>query len=271
MEKIKPKKRLGQHFLKDRKIIEKISDSLHIGKEDLIVEIGAGTGALTEELLKRNPKKLIAIEIDSELCEFLKEKFSNYKNFKVLQQDAKETDFKRFGKSLKIVGNLPYNVSTAIIRNLINSSKNIDVAVFMTQKEVADRFIRKKGKDYGYLSALTNIIFEIKKLFDVPPSAFYPPPKVNSTVFIMKPKEFHIKPDKLIRFENFLKLAFSNRRKKLKNNLKVKNYPPELENTLSKRAEELSPEELFKLFERLDPLLSSKVKEKTKTDKKHNN
>ena len=81
MEKIKPKKRLGQHFLKDRKIIEKISDSLHIGKEDLIVEIGAGTGALTEELLKRNPEKLIAIEIDSELCEFLKEKFSNYKNF----------------------------------------------------------------------------------------------------------------------------------------------------------------------------------------------
>ncbi len=270
MEKIKPKKSLGQHFLRNRNVIERIARALNIGNDDIVVEIGAGTGALTEELIKRKPKKLIAIELDPKLYEYLKEKFSEYKNFKVIQGDAKKIDFKKFGNKLKIAGNLPYNVSTAIIRNLLNSIENIDSAVLMTQKEVADRFIKKKGKDYGYLSALINVFFSIKKLFDVPPSAFYPPPKVNSTVFMIKPKGFTMKKSKLKSFENFLKEAFSNRRKKLKNNLKLKKFPPELEDILSKRAEELTPQELLSLFEKLNPPLPPEVNKESKTYKKHN-
>ncbi|WP_078058039.1 16S rRNA (adenine(1518)-N(6)/adenine(1519)-N(6))-dimethyltransferase RsmA [Desulfurobacterium indicum] len=244
------KKSLGQHFLKNKNIIRKIVNAAGIDSSDTVVEIGPGGGALTEEILKRNPKILVCVEIDPEMVEFLKEKFKSHENFKILNEDAKKFDFSQAGNSLKILGNLPYNVSTVIIRNLLNHINTIHSAVFMTQKEVANRLTSTSGKDYGYLPALLQNFFKIEKLFDVPPSAFVPPPKVWSTVFKMTPLNFRMEEKELKEFENFLKRAFSNRRKKLKNNV---GKPPstELEEIFQKRAEEIPPTEMLSLFRKI--------------------
>ncbi|WP_456397526.1 16S rRNA (adenine(1518)-N(6)/adenine(1519)-N(6))-dimethyltransferase RsmA [Desulfurobacterium sp.] len=244
------KKSLGQHFLKDKNIIRKIVDAAGIEFSDTVVEIGPGGGALTEEILKRNPKTLICIEIDSEMVEFLKEKFKVFKNFTIFSEDAKKFDFSQAGNNLKVLGNLPYNVSTAIIRNLLNYIDTIHSAVLMTQKEVADRLTSISGKDYGYLPALLQNFFKIEKLFDVQPGAFVPPPKVRSTVFKMTPLNFRMEEKELKEFETFLKKAFSNRRKKLKNNL---GKPPsiELEDIFQKRAEEIPPVDMLSLFRKI--------------------
>lgn len=240
------KKSLGQHFLRDKNIIRKIVDSGDITPEDRVIEIGPGGGALTEEILKRNPKEFIVIEIDKDWVGHLREKFGD--RIKIVNADATKFDFSSLDGKFKYFGNLPYNVSTAILRNLLDHRESMEKGIFMVQKEVANRLSARKGKEYGYLPALLSLFFEIKKLFDVPPKAFTPPPKVMSTVFMMTPKEFDMEEKELLEFENFLKRAFSQRRKKLKSNLKLKNYPEEISEYMEKRAEELPPEKLLELF-----------------------
>ena len=246
MKKIRLKKRFGQHFLKDKNITGKIADSLDIGEEDVVIEIGPGGGALTKELIKKKPKKLVCVEIDDEMIDYLKDEFKDCGSIEIVKGDAVKFDFSKCGSRIKVVGNLPYNVSTAIIRNLLNYKNILETAVFMTQKEVAQRLVSKKGKEYGYLPALLQNFFEIKKLFDVSPKAFVPPPKVWSTVFKMVPKDFSLDKEELEQFEKFLKKAFSSRRKKLKNTLGVE--LPGLSEVLSLRPEDVSPEEFYRLF-----------------------
>ncbi len=244
-EEHKPKKRLGQHFLKSKPVVSKILKTVNVGADDIVVEIGGGKGALTEALFQKKPKKLIVIELDKELAEFLKERF---KGIDVVWADATEFNFSNLfdgSQKLKVVGNLPYNVSTRIIRNLINHHGVLKGCVFMVQKEVADRLTSLKGKSYGYLPALVWHFFDVKKLFDVPPSAFFPRPKVFSSVIEMIPKDTKVSPEELKDFERFLKVAFSQRRKKLKNVLD--SLPKEYS---ERRAEEVSPEEFLRLFRR---------------------
>ncbi|SNR66681.1 16S rRNA (adenine(1518)-N(6)/adenine(1519)-N(6))-dimethyltransferase RsmA [Desulfurobacterium atlanticum] len=245
-ERLKLKKYLGQHFLKDRNIIRKIVDSLDIKAGDTVVEIGPGGGALTKELVERKPKRLICVEIDDEMIDYLKETFRDCSFVEIVKGDAVKFDFSKCGNRIKVVGNLPYNVSTAIIRNLLDYKSILERAVFMTQKEVAERLISRKGKNYGYLPALLQNFFEIKKLFDVSPKVFTPPPKVWSTVFKMIPKDFSLDKEELEQFEKFLKKAFSGRRKKLKNTLGIELL--EISDILSLRPEDVSPEEFYRLF-----------------------
>ncbi|WP_457680718.1 16S rRNA (adenine(1518)-N(6)/adenine(1519)-N(6))-dimethyltransferase RsmA [Thermovibrio sp.] len=244
------KKSLGQHFLRDKGVVKRIVDAGEITPQDRVVEIGPGGGALTEEILKRNPKETFLVEIDSYWADYLKERFKD--KVKVFNQDATKFDFSSLGKGLKFFGNLPYNASTRIIRNLLNYRSSLKKGVFMVQKEVADRLTSTKGKEYGYLPALLQNFFTLKKLFTVPPGAFTPPPKVMSTVFLMEPKEFEMEEGELLRFESFLKRAFSQRRKKLKRNLGLKEPPKELSDYLERRAEELSPSRLLELFRKLE-------------------
>lgn len=246
---MKLKKSLGQHFLKDKGIIKRIVDAGNITSEDRIVEIGAGGGALTEEILKRNPKELVLIEIDPEWVEYLKKRFGS--SVEIFNEDAKKFNFSQLKGRWKFFGNLPYNVSTSIIRNLLNHRKVLESGVFMVQKEVANRLTSKRGKDFGYLPALLHLFFRIEKLFDVPPLAFNPPPKVWSTVLKMTPTNFDMDENEILSFEGFLKKVFSHRRKKIKRNLGVKELPQELREFADKRAEELSPEELLFLFRSL--------------------
>ncbi|WP_456457115.1 16S rRNA (adenine(1518)-N(6)/adenine(1519)-N(6))-dimethyltransferase RsmA [Thermovibrio sp.] len=239
------KKSLGQHFLKDKGIVERIVKAAQVNPEDVVVEIGAGGGALTEEILKHSPKKLFLVEVDPYWVNYLKERFGS--KVEVLKEDATKFNFSLLGKELKFLGNLPYNVSSRILRNLLKHRNSFKEGVFMVQKEVADRLTSTKGKDYGYLPALLQNFFSFKKLFNVHPKAFFPPPKVNSTVFKAERLAFDMEESELLAFESFLKRAFSKRRKKLKGNLKGLS----LGDYGEKRAEELSPEELLKLFRSL--------------------
>ncbi|WP_456341626.1 16S rRNA (adenine(1518)-N(6)/adenine(1519)-N(6))-dimethyltransferase RsmA [Thermovibrio sp.] len=243
------KKHLGQHFLKDKSVIKRIVGAGEIGPEDRVVEIGPGGGALTEEILKRNPAELYLVEIDPEWAEYLKKRFGD--RVKVFNADATTFDFSSLGTSLKFFGNLPYNVSTRIIRNILDHRKAMKKGIFMVQDEVADRLTATSGKEYGYLPALLQNFFRIKKLFRVPPGAFTPPPKVMSAVFEMEPTGFDMEERELLSFEEFLKKAFSMRRKKLKKNLKVKELPPPFSSIEEKRAEEIPPHLFLELFKAL--------------------
>jgi len=240
------KKSLGQHFLRDKGVIRRIVDSMEISPADRVVEIGPGGGALTEEILKRNPGELYLIEVDRDWVDYLKERFGD--RVKIFNADATTFDFSSLGEGLKFFGNLPYNVSTRIIRNLLSHRRAFKEGVFMVQDEVAERLRATSGKDYGYLPALLHNFFKVKKLFKVPPGAFTPPPKVMSAVFKMEPKGFDISEEELLELERFLKRAFSMRRKKLKKNLGLKELPHQFAHLGDKRAEEIPPEELYALF-----------------------
>ncbi|HIC08638.1 MAG TPA: 16S rRNA (adenine(1518)-N(6)/adenine(1519)-N(6))-dimethyltransferase RsmA [Aquificales bacterium] len=241
-----PKKRFGQHFLKSKGVVEKIADALEITPEDTVVEIGPGTGVLTEELLKREPKKLITLELDRELIPFLEEKFKGYPQFEVINADASKVDFCKFGKNLKLVGNLPYNVGSLIVLNTVLSKDCVDRAVYMLQKEVAERLTLRHRKP-SWLGIFLNTFFDTEYLMSVPPRFFDPPPKVVSAVIRMTPKGDAPDYD-LSDYKRFLEKLFSDRRKMLR-----KKLPQEVLEKANvdstKRVEELNLEDFKRLYE----------------------
>ena len=216
---IKAKKSLGQNFLIDKNIIEKIINSVEIeGKS--ILEIGPGTGNLTKNILEKKPKKLIVIEKDSELAELLNKDFGEKIN--LINDDVLKIDENNLDRNiLTVFGNLPYNISTEILCTWILNIKNnnfwFNYLVLMFQKEVADRIIAKfNTKNYGRLSILSNWKLDIVKICDVKPSSFSPKPKIESSVLIMKPKIdfFNLKDPKNL--EKLTRVFFMHRRKMLK-------------------------------------------------------
>ena len=216
---IKAKKSLGQNFLIDKNIIEKIIDSVEI-KGKSILEIGPGTGNLTKNILEKKPKKLIVIEKDSELAELLNEDFGN--KIKIINDDVLKFDENNLDRNvLTVFGNLPYNISTEILCSWILNIKNnnfwFNSLILMFQKEVADRIIAEYNtKNYGRLSILSNWKLDIVKICDVKPSSFSPKPKIESSVLIMKPKIdfFNLKDPKNL--EKLTRVFFMHRRKMLK-------------------------------------------------------
>ncbi|MBN2689734.1 MAG: 16S rRNA (adenine(1518)-N(6)/adenine(1519)-N(6))-dimethyltransferase RsmA [Gammaproteobacteria bacterium] len=219
---IKPKKRFGQNFLQDKIIIENIISAINPQKDDAIVEIGPGTGALTFKLLKITCK-LDAIELDRDLIDNLRNKSKNLGEIDIHNSDALEFDFNKIYKTqkLRIVGNLPYNISTPIIFHLLNYLDIIQDMHFMLQKEVVDRITAKPGnKQYGRLSIMTQYFLITEKLFDVPPEAFYPAPKVDSSIIRLTPKKVTFPTKNIKNLQLVVTLAFQQRRKTLKNTLK---------------------------------------------------
>ena len=190
MDFFNPKKTLGQHFLKDLKIAEKIVSSLNRNKKDIIIEIGPGRGILTQKLIQKY-SNLYLIEIDKDLLPFLKLKFPK------LEKKILNVDFLKFTfddlfkkKNLSIIGNFPYNISSQIIFKIIENKDRIDCVVGMFQKEVAKRICEKPGsKAYGIISVLTQFYFDVKYLFTVSPKVFLPKPKVYSGVICLKKKK----------------------------------------------------------------------------------
>ena len=215
---IKAKKSLGQNFLKDRNILERIINLAPI-TDKYILEIGPGTGNLTSLILKNNPKKLIVIEKDSILAKNLSNNFGEQIN--VINKDVLEVDeTSLFNNKVTVFGNLPYNISTEILGKwIINLKDNFwfNNLILMFQKEVADRIIAKfNTSEYGRLSILSNWKLEIKKIFDINPEAFSPKPKIKSTLLFFSPKKnfFKIKDPKNL--EKVTRIFFSHRRKMLK-------------------------------------------------------
>ncbi|WP_290664145.1 16S rRNA (adenine(1518)-N(6)/adenine(1519)-N(6))-dimethyltransferase RsmA [Ignavibacterium sp.] len=213
---VKPIKRFGQNFLQDKNIVRKISEVINPQKDETIIEIGPGEGALTE-ILSGSGAEVIAIEIDKRVIEQLK---ANYPSIRIINQDFLEIDLTRFNSSdLRIVGNIPYNITSPIIFKLIENHKLIRDAVFMVQYEVAKRMTAKKGsKDYGILSVLLSYFAETEFCFKVSPNVFYPRPKVFSAVVKINFKK-NLDESLNKTFIQIVKAAFGNRRKTLKNSL----------------------------------------------------
>ncbi len=215
---IKAKKSLGQNFLIDKNILEKIVNTTNINNKT-ILEIGPGTGNLTSYILKKNPKKLFVIEKDIQLSNDLKSKFNN--NIIVINEDILKIDEKSFIKDKAIVfGNLPYNISTEILSKWIMNLKNsfwFDCLVLMFQKEVADRIIANfNTSNYGRLSIICNWKLKIKKICDIGPEAFFPKPKIDSSLLLFYPKKNYVKINDPKNLEKITRIFFNQRRKMIK-------------------------------------------------------
>ncbi|MGB7207881.1 MAG: 16S rRNA (adenine(1518)-N(6)/adenine(1519)-N(6))-dimethyltransferase RsmA [Pyrinomonadaceae bacterium] len=216
------KKSFGQNFLVDTKYVQKIVDALALTGEDTVVEIGAGRGALTEMLLEK-AGKVFAIEFDRDLIPILQQEFGSFPNFELVEADALFLDFTALvpsNKKAKLVANLPYNISTAILQRLIEHRWAFSEMVLMFQREVVHRITAKPGNsDRGFLTLLVELSFEAVKLFDVPGKAFNPPPDVTSSVVRLVPINSGLADEKL--FRKLVSQGFMQKRKNLSNNFKA--------------------------------------------------
>jgi len=223
----RPKKSLGQNFLVDQNFVEKIISVLDVRADQTVVEIGAGRGALTKRLIEK-AQKVIAIELDRNLLRLLREEFASAENFLLIEQDALEVDFASLvilqspPHKTKLVANLPYYISTAILRHLIQYRNSFSELILMLQKEVVERIIAKPGnKERGFLTVMVQNYFAVEKLFDVPPNAFRPVPKVMSSVIRLKArKDCRIEGENIRLFRDLVSCGFAQKRKTLRNNFK---------------------------------------------------
>ena len=219
-----PSMRLGQHFLRDQRIIQRIIEALAPRADETIVEIGPGTGALTTQLVER-AGRVVAVEFDSKLAPLLSERFASFANFKLVMADALATDFCKEilpARSARLVANLPYNISTAILQRLIAQRACFEELVLMLQREVVERVLALPGTtDRGFISVLVEAYCETEKLFDVAPGAFRPPPKVWSSVMRLnfRPRINTEVKDEALLWE-VVSAGFAQKRKTIFNNLR---------------------------------------------------
>lgn len=252
---VRAKKHLGQHFLTDEGIAEKIAGSLTDLETKNVLEIGPGMGVLTKYLLKKD-FDLHVIEIDTESVSYLQENFPELKG-KIHQMDFLKCDTSSFfeGKPFAIIGNFPYNISTQIVFKTLENKEQIPEFAGMFQKEVAQRIAAPHGnKTYGILSVLTQAFYEVEYLFTVPPSVFNPPPKVESGVIRLHRKNEEIACDEALLFR-VVKTAFQQRRKTLRNSLKTFQLPDNLREDaiFGQRPEQLSVKEFIDLTLKIQP------------------
>lgn len=253
---IRPVKSLGQNFLKDENIIKKIINEINPLPNETVIEIGPGEGALTKHLIK-SEAAFTAVEYDRRAVEHLQIEFPS---LKIIQSDFLKFDLKSLSKDkLRIVGNIPYNITSPIIFKMLENRELINDSVMMIQYEVAKRITSKIGtKDYGILSVLLNTFAETKFCFKVSPNVFYPKPKVDSAVIHIY---FNKKIDPDLNEELFIKLvkaSFNNRRKTLKNSLSNSIFRVydlnKIDFDFSKRAEQLTISEFINLAKIFDNL-----------------
>lgn len=241
------RQRLGQHFLVSEKALDRIALAACGEGAPLVVEIGAGKGALTAKLLAL-AGKLVALEIDPELVAYQRMRFGGEPHFEVFEQDALRADFGQWPGAV-IVGNLPYYVATPIIERVLRA--HVPRAVFLIQREVAERITAVPGsRAYGYLSTLVQLMAEARLLFRVAPGSFQPPPKVDSAVIELRPRELSLPVADREDFIRFLQLSFHLKRKTLRNNLSERFSKAALDQlpATSKRAEQMTLEELAALY-----------------------
>ena len=261
---IKAKKSLGQNFLIDNNIINKILNIIDIQNKD-VLEIGPGTGNLTSAILKKNPNKLLVVEKDNKLAKNLKTNFNN--TIEIINNDILNIDENSLSNNkLTVFGNLPYNISTEIlckwILNINDKKFWFDYLVLMFQKEVADRIISKyNSKNYGRLTVLTNWKLNVKKILDIKPSCFSPRPKIDSSVLFFEPKKNFYKLNNSKSLEKITRIFFMHRRKMIKkpyNQLFNGNNHVSLKHKidLKLRPQNLNYDTYFKLADEYEKLIS---------------
>ena len=260
--KIKAKKSLGQNFLIDKNIIKKIVEVGNINQESTILEIGAGTGNLTEYIIKKDPKKLFIIEKDKNLVDLLNKKFGK-KIHTINEVVLNISENLICTEKLIVFGNLPYNISTQILSKWITNDhhKNwYENYILMFQKEVADRILAvTNSKNYGRLSILSNWKLEVKKILDINASCFMPKPKVVSTLLKFTPKKNYLKLKNSKNLEIVTRVFFNQRRKKIKNPLnqlfkKSDRIVEKLKLNVDLRPQNLSPETYYLIAEEYEKL-----------------
>ena len=249
------KKSLGQNFLIDKNIIEKICKAGNLNKNDNVLEIGPGTGNLTEYILQKKPKKFYIIEKDERLVKNLRKKFKN--KLIIINKDILNYDLKLLSNTnLIIVGNLPYNISSQILINFINYSSSkfsYKKLVLMFQKEVADRILAEdNSKNYGRLSIFSSWKLNIKKLMDIYPSSFFPKPKVMSSLLIFEPQNNYIKFKNSKNLEYITNIFFNQKRKMIKKPLNIlfkdsKRVVDELNLDINLRPQNLKKDTFYKI------------------------
>lgn len=239
----RPKKSLGQNFLINGKVSERIVSCLDI-KDKNIIEIGPGHGALTELILAQNPAKLVCIEKDTSLIDMLSSKFPKAE---IKNEDALNINISNIFEKCSIIGNLPYNIGTTLVLNWMTDIDDINEIVVMLQKEVVDRICAKpRTKDYGRVSVLIQSLCNVEKCFDVSPGNFFPAPNVVSSVVKITPKQNRIDKETYDKLDQFCTLGFMHRRKVL-----TKIASPELKSYIETkfgrniRIEELSVNEII--------------------------
>jgi 16S rRNA (adenine1518-N6/adenine1519-N6)-dimethyltransferase len=271
---VKPKKTLGQHFVIQEEILDRIVECCGIERGDTVVEIGAGLGGLTRRLAAC-AQTVLALEKDWRLANLLKTEIITDNNVKVIHQDAFEFDYQLAssiaGRSLKVVGNLPYNIASRLTIELLRKGC-IEEMCLMFQKEVADRITAAPGgKDYGFFTIIGNLYAEVEHVFDIQETAFYPRPKVQSSLIRFRiPPSLREPVDNEKYFASVVKIALSQRRKKLRNALKTLNVSAddiervcsEINVDSNRRSEALTVKEFAMLSNRLlsvlPPLLTSR-------------
>ncbi len=227
---VTPRKRWGQHFLVDRNILGKVIRAAELQKDDVVLEVGAGSGEMTVALA-REVKKVVAVEIDRKLVRLLKEKTEVFANITVIEGDVLEMDFHQLGdevtQRLKVVANLPYQISTPLLFRFIESRDRFSSLTLMLQREVAERMIAPPGgKDYGPLSIFIQSVSDLSIPFYIKPSAFFPPPKVESAVVHLTWKKRPlVRPEEEGWFKKVVKGCFGYRRKRLVNALRHADFP----------------------------------------------
>ncbi len=225
-----PRKGLGQHFLVDRNILDKVIRTAQVEKEDIVLEVGPGLGEMTLALA-RQAKKVIAVEIDSKFAVILKQKMRDFSNVEVVESDILKMDFSQYFRKerypIKVVANLPYQISTPLLFRFIEFKETLSTLTLMLQKEVAERIVASPGrKEYGSLSIFIQMFSDVSICFFIKPSAFFPPPKVESAVVHMRFKEkpaVNLGDEKW--FKKVVKGCFGYRRKTLMNALKHSGLP----------------------------------------------
>ncbi len=257
------KKSLGQNFIKDNDIIEKIISNADIDAETLVIEIGPGSGILTKEILKR-AKFAILYEIDTRLERILNQELKEFNNYKIIFNDFLKADIindiKQYEyKKIYIIANLPYYITTPIIKKIIEDKIIAEKIIIMIQKEVANRLVAKPNTtEYGSITVFLNYYYDIKKLFDVSKKHFVPRPKVDSSVIEMKRKKNFQSVKNMELFNNLIRDSFKFKRKTLKNNLysynltKIEKILKKYDLNLSSRAENISLEVFIDICNNLD-------------------
>ena len=261
----KHKKKLGQNFLTNKEIIKKIANIANVNKNTNIIEIGPGSGNLTEELIKKNPKEIYAIEFDKDLTNYLEKIKNNCKNFNYAISDALTFDEKNiFKKNSIIFGNLPYNISLKLLIKWIYSDPwppFYNQMILMFQKEVADRIIAKSNtKKYGRISILTNSRLDVQFHFNISKKEFSPEPKVDSSVLSFTPKtKSNFKLEDLNILSDLTKIIFNNKRKMISKTLKKLFNENELKIINFDNIKNLRPENLdFNFYYKLVDLIKSR-------------
>ncbi len=258
----KPKKSLGQNFLIDKNVINIIIKAGNITDKDTVLEVGPGTGNLTQMIVSKKPKKIFAIEKDKDLVKNLKEKFD--KKITVINSDILKVNEKRLTDDRMIVfGNLPYNISTQILIKWIKffeTNKTFKRFILMFQKEVAERIVASTNKkQYGRLSILTSWRMNVKKIVDVSPNCFFPKPKVKSTILLIEPKEQFVKFKNPKNLEHITNIFFNQRRKMIKKPMSIifKNkdeISKKLNLNLNSRPQNLKPSTYFDICKEYEKL-----------------